>query len=79
MTEKIYEYLEAKDFFNWEGERGVKQFEEVCKNLGYVKQPFLYGDPIHQFLADNSGVFEALFQWINEQNVKEWEEVFGAT
>ena len=74
MTEKIYKYIEAKGFSNFEGDRGVEQFSKICEDLGYTDY---MSTSIHAFLADNSGALEAILQWIDEQNVKEWEEVFA--
>jgi len=56
--------------YRWEGDAGVRNFEQLTKDLGYD-----YG--IENFLADNPGAIETLLTWISEHAEKggsEWKE-----
>lgn len=62
--------------YSFEGETGVARLEKLVEALGYRGHQFKYGDPVQQFLADNSGAMEALICWIEEQVEEnpEWKE-----
>lgn len=52
----------------WEGDSGVRNFEQLVKDMGYD-----YG--IENFLADNPGAIETLLEWIADHAEKggiEW-------
>ena len=48
-----------------EGERGVRNLETVCEVLGYG-EGFMRGRAIEEFLQDNPGAVEGLFNFIAE-------------
>ena len=52
-----------------EGERGVKNLETVCEVLGYG-EGFMRNRAIEDFLTDNPGAVEALFEFISEWAVR---------
>jgi hypothetical protein len=56
--------------YRWEGETGVRNFEQLVKDIGYDQG-------IENFLADNPGAIETLLNWISEHAEKggsEWKE-----
>lgn len=56
--------------FRWEGDSGVRNFEQLVSDLGYDQG-------IENFLADNPGAIETLLNWISEHAEKggsEWKE-----
>lgn len=61
---------QGKGRYRWEGDSGVRNFEELTKAIGYDQG-------IDQFLADNPGAIETLLEWIAEHAEKggiEWKE-----
>ena len=48
-----------------EGERGVQNLENVCEILGYG-EGFMRGRAVEEFLQDNPGAVEGLFNFIAE-------------
>ena len=48
-----------------EGETGVRNLENVCEVLGYG-EGFMRGRAVEEFLQDNPGAVEALFEFIME-------------
>jgi hypothetical protein len=68
----LADYLAANNLFSFEGERGVRNLKTVLKDVcDYGNDGF--GDPLHEFFADNSGAIEAVLNWIAEQRVPEWQ------
>ena len=65
-------YIDKMEFFCWEGERGINQIHELCSDLGYPSQPFLHGDPLHNFLRDNPGAIETILSWIRNNMDDNW-------
>jgi len=66
-----------------EGTTGVKNLCRLVRALGYKDNLYCgqfegasYGDLIC-FLEDNSGVIEAIKEWISENGSPEWEEMLG--
>jgi hypothetical protein len=59
-----------------EGATGVRNLEKICRDLGYAQGEFVGQHYIANFLADNPGAVELLFEFIQngvEQN-EEWQE-----
>ena len=48
-----------------EGETGVRNLETICETLGYG-EGFMRGRAIEEFLQDNPGAVEGLFNFIAE-------------
>jgi len=79
MSGIVTDYCDSNGFHCWEGETGVKQIHQLCEDIGYPKAQWLYGDPLHQFLMDNPGAYEALLEWIDENMDEEWEKELTRT
>jgi len=71
-SDVLEKYCDEMKFFCWEGETGIKQIHELCRDLGYKENQYQHGDSLHEFLRDNSGAFEALLNWIGENMTDEW-------
>jgi hypothetical protein len=74
MNELVEEYREVNRHYCMEGDRGLKNLEELLRTLGYEGHQFKYGTIIESFLSDNSGALEAIVNWIGSQNNVEWRE-----
>lgn len=68
------DYLFQEELHHGEGNRGVKNIQEVCSRLGYRDTGFLYGTSLEVFLADNPGCIEAITNWIGEHLNEEQKE-----
>ena len=66
---EIVDMFESNFMTRTEGEAGVKSLENVCETLGYG-EGFMRGRAIEEFLGDNPGAVEALFQFITEWAVR---------
>lgn len=62
---QIVDMFESNFMTSTEGERGVKNLKNVCEALGYG-DGFMRGRAIEEFLTDNPGAVEALFQFVSE-------------
>lgn len=68
----LFEYIDANRLGHFEGEQGVRSLTKVITEVCGYGSPF--GNPLHDFFADNSGAIEAVLNWIANQNVPEWNE-----
>lgn len=67
LAEKFDQFLDASKFYNFEGLRGVNNFETVVEFIcGY--------QTIHEFLEDNPGAIDAMVDWIRNRKCPEWED-----
>ena len=66
MRKLVERWKNENKAHNFEGERGVRRFEELTKALGYLN--------LECFLSDNSGVIDEMIEWICDCNCSEWEE-----
>ena len=57
---------EYQGHFRMEGTAGVRNFEKLCKDLGYDDGQFIGQHYIANFLADNPDAIEKLFEFIAE-------------
>ena len=71
-------YLDQREYYNFEGRRGVERLCQLAGDLGYR-------DPYHSmqltstacvgnlimFLEDNPGAIEAIVNWVRDNNSKE--------
>lgn len=72
MTELMHEYMANNHMFHFEGERGVRNMEQVMKEVcGYKSD---WGGVLQNFFADNPGAIEAVLEWVSSQNNSEWQE-----
>lgn len=82
MTKDTNELFDAyiEDRFNGrfrtDGCEGVRNLESLCEDLGYRKGQFIGQHYIANFLADNPGAVELLFEFIQNEvgECKEWQE-----
>lgn len=56
----------SNGYFRTEGTEGVRNLEKLCKDLGYGDGQFIGQHYIANFLADNPGAIEKLFEFIQE-------------
>ena len=73
-TELFDRYMD-EEFRSFEGERGVRNLETLCENLGYG-QGFMRNRALEEFLCDNPGAVEAVVEFIGEwvERNTEWQE-----
>ena len=57
---------EFNGYFRTEGPSGVRNLEKLCEHLGYGEGQFMGHHYIANFLADNPGAIEKLFEFIQE-------------
>jgi hypothetical protein len=62
---EIVEQFMDNFFRSVEGEAGVRNLEQTCEVLGYG-QGWMRGRAIEEFLTDNPGAVEALYNFITE-------------
>ena len=73
MQEQLDLFCEQNRIYSFEGERGVENLTTIIQALGYVPDRFCNGgDVLKEFLADNSGMMEAMYAWLCDTNVPEW-------
>ena len=78
-TNELYDaYIEDRFHgrLRTEGCAGVRNLESLCEDLGYRRGQFIGQHYIANFLADNPGAVELLFEFIQngvEQN-EEWQK-----
>jgi hypothetical protein len=66
FSELLDEYAEQEKIYALEGARGIRNFTELTRAIGY--------NSLDDFLADNSGAIEAMVNWLHDRNVPEWKE-----
>lgn len=72
MEDLLQQYMANNRMFHFEGERGVRELEQVMKEVcGYKSD---WGGVLHNFFADNPGAIEAVLDWVSSQNNTEWHE-----
>ena len=69
LDELIDAWMEKNNAWSTEGQRGVNNIEKLIRALGYHN--------MDDFLEDNPGAIESLFEWIREQNISEWKEALA--
>lgn len=82
LTEMMEEDLDGSDilerFMDANNLRydDVEGFETLCEALGYAQGYYLNRDAIYNFLYDNPGALEALYQFVAEwvERNSEWKE-----
>ena len=63
--EQVVELFADNYMRSTEGERGYSNLETVCEVLGYG-EGWMRGRAVEEFLQDNPGAIEALFEFVNE-------------
>ena len=78
--EILQRWKDGNNAHNFEGESGMKRFEELCEALGYLETGFRFGTPIERFLSDNSGAIDAILEhFLTDQldRNEEWREALA--
>ncbi len=81
LSELIDEFSVQEKLGRSEGSNGVKKLCRIANAIGYQDRQHFgqfhhngsYGDLV-EFLGDNPGAIEALFEWIADQDAEEWKE-----
>jgi hypothetical protein len=69
-SEILYEYCEQNKIWHFEGDSGLRNLNQLTKNMGYGGHGFKYGSSLEEFLSDNPGAQTAIMEWIGE-NINE--------
>ena len=72
MKELLQRYLDDNKMHSFEGERGIKQMEQVMRNVCGYNDP--WSGTLRDFFADNSGAIQAVIEWIGAQHNADWKE-----
>lgn len=70
LSELLEEYTSQEKCYRLEGSTGVRNLEKIVEALGYDSR--FAGSAIINFLEDNPGAQQAIYDWIAEQNLPEW-------
>ena len=78
-TDELFDNYIQKEFngyFRSEGTSGVSNLEKLCEGIGYGEGQYMGRHYIMNFLADNPGAIELLFEFIQSGVVhsSEWQE-----
>ena len=74
MNAILEEYKETMKIGSIEGSSGIRDLNTLCEAIGYRENGFRYGSSLEIFLQDNPGCVQAIYDWIDENMVDEWEE-----
>ena len=85
VSELLDAYMDQEKMHNMEGRRGVENLCKIAQALGY-KDPQYWGQlnskvalgDLVMMLEDNSGLIEAMIEWIGSRNFKEFREPLEA-
>lgn len=81
FDETLDAYIKQESMHSFEGRRGVKAMCQLARAVGY-KDPQYFGQlsskaaigDLIMMLEDNSGMIEAMLEWMRDRNVQEWKE-----
>ena len=71
MCELVQEWRDQQHVNN-----NLDGLRKLAKVLGYREQPYRDGDIILEFFRDNEGAIEAIFDWVGNLHISDWEESF---
>lgn len=76
LYELIEEWREQNKAYNNEGTTGVKNLNSFVKKLNNNYSGKFSGSPIEDFLKDNPGCIEAIWNWIADEgeSCSDWQE-----
>lgn len=85
VAELLDAYMAQENMHNMEGRRGVEHLCQIAGALGY-KDPLHFGQLTQKatvgdllcMLEDNSGMIEAMIDWIKSRNFSEFREPLEA-
>jgi hypothetical protein len=64
---------------SFEGERGLRNLNQIATELNYSESNLRFGSPLEQFLQDNPGAMQALVDWTGEHYETEFSEIMEDT
>ncbi len=81
LCEAVEAFVDQEASFRTEGRRGVETLCILARGLGY-KDPQYWGQltskacvgDLIAMLEDNSGMIQAMIEWVTEQRNSEWKE-----
>lgn len=81
VSEYLDKYMEQESLYRLEGRPGLITLCTIADALGY-KDPQHFGQltskaqigDLLEMLQDNSGMIEAMLEWVRKQHSSEWEE-----
>lgn len=81
FTEVFEAWIGQEEIFRLEGRRGVEALCQIAGAVGY-KDPQHYGQLTRKavlgdlicMLEDNSGLVEAMIEWVQNNGTREWKE-----
>lgn len=81
FNEALDAYVDKEKLHNFEGQRGVEAMCQIARALGY-KDPQNFGQlsrkssigDLIMMLEDNSGMIEAMMEWMSARGAPEWKE-----
>jgi len=79
FSDVLSQYMAEENLHRFEGRRGVETLCQVARAIGY-KDPQYFGQltskavvgDLIMMLEDNSGLVEAMIEWLGNQNSPEW-------
>ena len=71
FPEVVDAYLEAKEFWSFEGEHGIDKFATMCRDLGNKYYQHSSREDIFAFFMNNSGAVDAMIEWIKDNTSDE--------
>jgi hypothetical protein len=75
LTDLIEKWRSENRAYCMEGTSGVRHLQKLCEDIGYKDGQFVgYNVALLNFLADNSGVIDAIIEWIGDQEIEDWKE-----
>lgn len=85
VEELLMAYMDQEKMHSMEGHKGVKHLCKIAGALGY-KDPRYFGQldqnafvgDLLEMMADNSGMIEAMVEWIKSRNFSEFREPLEA-
>jgi len=85
LSELVDEWMDQEKLYRVEGRRGVETLCQLAAVLGY-KDPMYFGQITSKatigdlicMLEDNSGLIEAMIDWVKETDSPEWRESLQA-
>jgi hypothetical protein len=66
------EYVDHKKVYRIEGESALDSFNQIARDLGYEQNGFQYGSCFEQFIIDNPGCCEVIYNWIADHMNEDW-------
>lgn len=70
---ELKKYIDEKRL-RFEGDAGLENLNIIAKVIGYQGHGFRFGSSLEDFLSDNPGCQQAIIDWIEEQDIDDWNE-----